>query len=517
MPYQLSRRQLLLDLYQAYKDARRHKRNKPYQKHFESRLELNLRDLAEELWIRTYKPRPSTCFIIEEPKKREVFAAVFRDRIVHHLYFNYVHEMLERTFIHDSYSCIKGRGTHFGINRLEQSIRKESQNYQEQCYILKMDIQGYFMHINREKLLKITLRQIEKMGNHRVSKYAPKTWAEVVDMDFVRWLSGEIILLNPVNDCVRRGRSDNWRGLPNSKSLFHSPPGCGLPIGNLTSQLFSNVYLNDFDQFMKRVLRCRHYGRYVDDFYVVSADREWLCSLQKPVATFLRERLGLEVNLGKTVIHDVRYGVGFLGAFLKPFRRYASNSTLRRMRRKLPLLEKQECTPEHLCNSLNSFLGILSHYRSYRLRRKMFLNYRRYNACGLFSGDMRKYTLYSAFAAVFAVLLLSCPVPLQAQTGIDSLGTGGSLGGDSGNGGSFADMERGGDLGDDPDASGTDDVQAIAESSAKTLAADSPPEYYTLDGRRIRTPRRGEVYIVRWRERGVWRKGKYTNIGCFTL
>lgn len=399
MHYHLSRHQLLQDLYQAYRDARRHKRNKPYQQRFERNLELNLKELADELWTRTYKPRPLTCFIIEDPKKREVFAAAFRDRIVHHLYYNYVHEMLERTFIHDTYSCIKGRGTHFGINRLERYIRKESQNYQERCYVLKMDIQGYFMHISRAKLLEITLRQLERMGTHRVGKYAPETWAEVVDMDFVRWLSGEIILLNPIDDCVYRGDMADWTGLPRSKSLFYSPPGCGLPIGNLTSQLFSNVYLNEFDQFMKRVLRCRSYGRYVDDFYVVSADREWLCSLQKPAADFLGEHLGLEVNKGKTVIRDVWYGVEFVGAFLKPFRRYVSSNTLRRMRRKLPLLETEDCTADHLSNSLNSFLGILSHYRTYRMRCRMFLDRRRYRLYGTFTNDMRKYMSYTKCCA----------------------------------------------------------------------------------------------------------------------
>ena len=123
-PYRLTRDQLLADLYTAYYDARRHKRNKPYQLRFEENLEANLDELCEELWTRTYKPRPSTCFIIREPKPREVFAADFRDRIVHHLYFNYTHEMYERTFIQDSYSCIKGRGTHYGIKRLESHIRK---------------------------------------------------------------------------------------------------------------------------------------------------------------------------------------------------------------------------------------------------------------------------------------------------------------------------------------------------------------------------------------------------------
>lgn len=498
MHYQLSRHQLLLDLYQAYKDARRHKRNRLYQQRFEKNLELNLKELADELWTRTYRPRPSTCFIIEDPKKREVFAAAFRDRIVHHLYYNYVHEMLERTFIHDNYSCIKGRGTHFGINRLERYIRRESQNYQERCYVLKMDIQGYFMHINRQRLLEITLRQLGRMSRHRVSKHSPQTWAQVVDMDFVSWLSGEVILLNPILDCLYRGSRENWRGLPKSKSLFYSPPGCGLPIGNLTSQLFSNVYLNEFDHYMKRVLRCSSYGRYVDDFYVVSADREWLCSLQKLVAAFLSEHLGLEVNMGKTVIRDVWYGVEFLGAFLKPYRRYASSNTLRRIRRKLPLLEDTRCTPEHLCNSLNSFLGILSHYRSYRLRCKMFSSRRRHNLYGTFSNDVKKFTLYNNIVtmkyfqlthrvqetALLAGFLL-CSIPLMAQSGIDSLGNGGSLGGDTGTGGT-----------------GVEHISTYP--SAKPSAADSTPEYYTLTGQRISVPRRGDMYVIRWRKQSKW-------------
>lgn len=142
MPYQLTREQLLADLHQAYYDARRHKRQKSYQQHFERHAEANLERLCVELWTRTYRPQPATCFIITDPKRREVFAAQFRDRVVHHLYYNYVHEMLERTFIQDSYSCIKHRGTHYGIARLERHIRRESQNYSEPCYVLQMDILG---------------------------------------------------------------------------------------------------------------------------------------------------------------------------------------------------------------------------------------------------------------------------------------------------------------------------------------------------------------------------------------
>lgn len=139
----MTRDELLNDLRQAYLDARRRKRNKPYQQRFEANLESNLESLCDALWNRTYKPLPSDCFIVTDPKRREVFAAHFRDRIVHHLYFNYTHELFERTFIQDSYSCIKGRGTHFGIHRLRQHILQESRNYTRNCYVLKMDIRGY--------------------------------------------------------------------------------------------------------------------------------------------------------------------------------------------------------------------------------------------------------------------------------------------------------------------------------------------------------------------------------------
>lgn len=388
--FHLTYTQLLDDLHVAYYDARRHKRNKPYQQRFESHAEENLRELCDELWNRTYQPRPSTCFIITDPKRREVFAAQFRDRIVHHLYYNYTHEMLERTFIEDSYSCIKKRGTHYGIQRLESHIRKESQNYTEACYVLKMDIRGYFMHINRQRLLDITISSLRRMATHQVGNGASDRWRDRVDMDFVEYLSRTIILLNPVEGCRRRGTPLQWKGLAKDKSLFYSNPGCGLPIGNLTSQLFSNVYLNELDQYVKRQLHCRHYGRYVDDFYVVSADKDWLHSVIKPIATFLRDHLFLDVNEEKTIICDVRQGVSFLGAYLKPHRRYVCNSTLHRLEAKVPSLQRKK-TPELLRSSLNSFLGLLSHYCSYRLRRKMFYGLQYVYQHGHYLRWMRKY------------------------------------------------------------------------------------------------------------------------------
>ena len=386
----MTREQLSEDLFQAYLDARRHKRNKPYQRCFEAHLGNNLDSLCEELWTRTYKPLPSECFIITDPKRREVFAAHFRDRIVHHLYFNYTHEIFERTFIEDSYSCIRGRGTHYGINRLRQHILKESQNYKYPCFVLKMDIRGYFMSINRWKLLEICLDSLERISSHKVGKYCPKRWNDVVDFDFVRYLTKEIVLLNPTVGCRIIGSCSDWEELPRNKSLFYSPEGCGLPIGNLTSQLFSNVYLNEFDQFMKRNLHCKHYGRYVDDFYVVSCDRGWLESLVPKVAEFLSSRLGLVVHKGKTEIRPVVKGVEFLGAFVLPYRTYLSRVTLQRMDRKLNMLE-MEVDCDHVHKALNSYCGILSHWNNYNVRKMMLLKRHDFTRCGSFDYGLRHY------------------------------------------------------------------------------------------------------------------------------
>jgi len=361
--------QLFIDLHNAYLDARRHKRNKPYQIEFEKDMDKNLHMLADELFYRTYKPNPSICFIIEDPKKREVFAADFRDRIVHHLYYNYTHELFERTFIADSYSCIKKRGTHYGIQRLENHISKESLNYTEKAYILKMDISGYFMHIDRRILLDITLNRLSKMRWHRIHKDDSETWNDVIDFDFINYLSESIILLEPTENCIVHGSKSDWDTLPPNRSLFNSPDGCGLPIGNLTSQLFSNIYLSELDDFMKRGIKVGRYGRYVDDFYVVSNDKDYLRSLIPVVSAFLFSRLKLTVNQSKTQICNSDTGVAFIGAYLKPHRRYISRQTLRRIKKKLPKVLQSRNS-----NQLNSYLGTLSHFSSYHLTKRLFFS-----------------------------------------------------------------------------------------------------------------------------------------------
>lgn len=358
---------------------------------FEKDMESNLRKMADMLYYRRYQPEQSMCFVIEDPKKREVFAAAFQDRIVHHLYYNYTHELFERGFIADSYSCIKKRGIHYGVRRLEQNIRQESLNYTERCYILKMDISGYFMHIDRKVLLDIVLRRLAKMRHHKISGAGAEKWEDVLDFDLINHLSEVIIMLNPTTNCIFRGKKSDWDALPHNRSLFHSPEGCGLPIGNLTSQLFSNIYLGELDEYMKRTLRVRRYGRYVDDFYAVSNDKDYLLSLVPKVKDFLRDRLKLEINDTKTSISDSNSGVGFLGMYLKPHRRYIVNHTLLRISRNLMRLP---CGVQPSEAVLNSYLGLFSHCKGYNLSRKLFLVYQ--DEYGYFQRWMKKYVKLKA-------------------------------------------------------------------------------------------------------------------------
>lgn len=388
MAYRLTRDALLLDLYAAFICAKRHKAKKPYVLHFERNLKENIESLCDDLWTRRYKPEPSTCFVIQRPKKREVFAAQFRDRIVHHLYYNYTHELFERTFIQDTYSCIPGRGTHYGIERMEQHIRQESHNWTRPCYALKIDIRGYFMHINRRRLLDIATASLLKMADHQAN--GGMKWRDVIDMDFILWLTHEIVLLDPTDGCRRVGNPSEWDGVDASKLMANAPADCGMPIGNLTSQLFSNVYMNPFDQMVKRLLYFLHYGRYVDDSDTICSDRHRLTDAIPVMRDFLKEELCLDMHMGKTQIIDVRYGVEFLGAFIKPYRTYICNRSLSRIRQEAA--DVMHMGRGQAFRTVNSLLGVMSHYSSYHLRQEIFTQQHilRY---GSFDRDMTTFTL----------------------------------------------------------------------------------------------------------------------------
>ena len=371
---------LLADLIVAYHDARRHKRGRDYQTRFEMNQERELVRLRDELLERRYVARPCSCFIIHDPKMREVFAAEFRDRVVHHLFYNYTHEIFERMFIADSYSCIEGRGTHYGVDRLKHHLLSCSQNWTKPCYVLKLDVKGYFMSINRARLL-ARCRKI--LDGHRLQSKA------VDSHRLVDYLLESICLLDPVANCRVIGDRDEWKKLPPEKSLFHSKSGCGLPIGNLSSQLFSNIYLGALDDFMKRELKCRHYGRYVDDAFVVGESKEGLYAVLPRVRDFLRDELELELNERKVRVTDAYKGVEFLGAYVKPHRTYPSTRSLRRMRGRMKSLDWREGA-QKVQARVNSMLGVLSHYDCY-LKRKVLVYEAGLRKCGRVTEDCLKF------------------------------------------------------------------------------------------------------------------------------
>jgi retron-type reverse transcriptase len=361
----------LEDLFRAYYDCRRHKRKTANALKFEMNCEENLIRLRDEINSGTYVIGRSVAFIVDKPVKREIFAAGFRDRIVHHFLINKLNHLFEKEFICDSYSCRKGKGTLFGVKRLYRFIRSCSENYTKEAYILKLDLQGFFMSIDRKKLFDMLF---EFIG---CNYHEP-------DRDLLIRLTEQIVMNDCTEGCLYKSPAEKWTGLPANKSLLlqkkQGVKDRGLPIGNLTSQIYANFYLSRFDHFMKSELGLKYYGRYVDDFFVVHRDRRFLSGLIPLIEGFLSEELHLTLHPGKRRIHDYRQGMPFVGACLLPGRIYISrrtkgnfyhkiaryNSLIRKDRKALSPKEM-----EHFITSVNSYLGFMRHYKTFRLRKKM--------------------------------------------------------------------------------------------------------------------------------------------------
>ena len=386
-----NKNKILTDLFQAYFDARRNKRNTINALAFEQRFEENIFRLFEEIISGKYTPSRSICFIVNNPVIREIFAANFRDRVIHHLIYNYISPIFEGTFINDSYSCRVGKGTHYGIKRIDKFIRSCSQNYQEDCYILKLDIQGYFMSINRSLLFE-KAKNILMAKLHRVD----------FDLPLVMKLIEKTIYNDSTKNCIVKGKKSDWQGLPKDKSLFTTKYGCGLPIGNLTSQLFGNIYLNALDHFVKRNLKIKNYGRYVDDFILVHKDKEYLKSLIPIIRDYLSKELMLTLHERKIYLQHYSKGVKYLGSVIKPHRIYVANRTkgnfYENIQKQNEIVRDHKPTEEEkdkFISSMNSYLGILQHYKTHKIRKRMLFKHLSawwWNHVYL-SGGIRKFVL----------------------------------------------------------------------------------------------------------------------------
>jgi len=348
------------NLYEAYLKARRGKHNREEVARFTYNLERELFDLQKELKEQIYKTGKYRKFIIFEPKKREISALPFRDRVVHHAICAEIEPIFEKTFIFDSYACRKNKGTHAGVARLKEFIKKTGKDY----YVLKCDISKYFPSIDPEILKKI-LRK--KISDERLLR-----------------------LIDIIIDSSEKG----------------------MPIGNLTSQLFANVYLNELDKYIKYELKIKYYLRYMDDFIIIDISKEFLYDLKNKIKIFLSS-IELTSNGRKTNIFPVTLGVDFLGyrifacpkcsllnlensnpqidkGILEHAREpkhsrfltsclLARKSTVKRficrVKKKIRLYEQGYISYDKLMESFNSWEAYLDHGNTYSLKKDLYKRY----------------------------------------------------------------------------------------------------------------------------------------------
>ncbi len=355
--------EFLLQLWEAYRDARKNKRSALATIAFDQHVEHNIHQLYREIIEGRYQLSPSICFVVDKPVKREIFAADFRDRVVHHYVINRLLRVFENQFIYDSYSCRKGKGTLFGIKRLQHAMRACTENYTKEAYVLKMDLSGFFMSINRQLLC------------DRVCDMVGRKYHEA-DLERLLGLIRIIVMHDPTTNCCVRGGRGRWEGLPANKSLFKSQPGCGIPIGNLTSQIFANFYLSDFDRYVKETLKMRYYGRYVDDFYIVHRDKQVLKHLVPKIRDYLACTVHVKLHPHKVYLQPCDKGIAYLGAEIHPWAIYPTRRVFANYENMIGRMSASDLAfmhsdaQERLTYSVNSYTGMCHHYDIYQYVRQ---------------------------------------------------------------------------------------------------------------------------------------------------
>lgn len=272
---------------------------------FQAKLMDNILDLHNDLKNKTYQHGEYIQFNISDPKPRVIHKATVRDRLLHHLIYQELYPYFDKKFISDSYSCRLNKGTHRAMDRFREFAYKVSKNNTRTCWILKCDIKKFFASIDHQVLKAILSRFNLDNGT--------------------LWLLERVI-------------------------ASHTP---GLPLGNLTSQLLVNVYMNEFDQFVKHKLKVKYYIRYADDFVILGEDKNLLVLLWRYIAIFLRETLKLELHNDKVFVKTLASGVDFLGWVHFPDHRVLRTTTKRRMLKNLSKSTKK--------GTIQSYLGMLSH------------------------------------------------------------------------------------------------------------------------------------------------------------
>jgi len=345
-----------LELFKAYYDCRLTKRNSASALLFEEHLERNIMDLYYELKSGDYYPGRCTVFAVEHPKLREVWASDFRDRIVHHLLYNKISDRFHRRFIHDSYACIPGKGTHRAVARMEHFSRSVTDNFSKQGFVLKMDVANFFVSINRLVLDKL------------MTPHIPEPW----------WLElmRTILHRDPVADAVTASHPEMMRRVPRHKSLFNAPDNTGIAIGSLNSQFSANIVMNVVDQYAKHKLKLKSYVRYVDDITVFADDAKALAAIPAKIESLLNKDLMLKLHPNKTSINRIEHGFDALGYVVRPYSRYLRRSTVRNANRKIEGLCRSGACIETVRQAAHSYFGIFGHANAWkeqgRLSAKLF-------------------------------------------------------------------------------------------------------------------------------------------------
>lgn len=355
-----------MSMWQAYDDCLRGKRGSVQALEYMPQAADDIPLLAREVWERRYEPRPSTCFMVTYPKLREVFAADFRDRIIHHWICLRLLPLFEarcHALGDVSHACRKGYGTRTAIRQVQEGMLSVSDHLQREAWVYKGDIVGFFMSIDK-RLLWDALREL--IGREYRGE----------DMDTLLYLVEKTVMHHPEKSCRVKSAMSLWRQIEARKSLFFVGDSQGEPIGNLTTQLFAGFYLSQLDEYVEEVMRGRVYSytRSVDDFIIICDDRDFLRHAIRQTGDFTRAQLGLEVHRDKVYFQPVSHGVKFLGQWIYPHRRYVINRTIGRMTDRV-----KECVEEcrqgmteiragHWAQVLNSYFGFLSQADEYRTR-----------------------------------------------------------------------------------------------------------------------------------------------------
>lgn len=312
----------------AWKEFKKGKRSKNDVGLFELDLEDNLFKLHDELATLSWKPDPYEMFFVNDPKLRKIHKATVRDRVLYQAVHRILYQIFDPSFIFHSYSSRYAKGTHAGVISLQKYIQKVSSNHKYQGHVVKCDIRKFFDSIDHDILFDLIKRKITD--------------------------SNLLILIRKIIDS------------------FSTFSGKGLPLGNVTSQLFANVYMNELDQYIKRELKVKCYARYCDDFVVVSPSKKYLETCVMKIGRFCKERLLLDLHPNKIIFRKIHQGVDFLGYVVLPHRKVLRVNTKKRILKKLEKLKLLNDTgqiePESLEQSGQSYLGVLSHCKGEKIK-----------------------------------------------------------------------------------------------------------------------------------------------------